>query len=375
MEAAGGGIKGAETGVAAASACAVDRAKEQGVVARPAPLPPSDPGPAGSPIVSDSGRPRERRETANAFVYAFVFFSRQVHNLFFFFLGAQAAQCQNMPATTRAATGARPPDCLASAVARLAALPQINHRPVSQRGEAAVLVALFPAGPASTPHVLLTRRPATLSSHAGEVCLPGGRSDASDGGDPALTALREAREEVGLESGRVVRVLGTRPPVLSKHLLSVTPVMAELWATREEVDGGLQSRLGLTLNPAEVEAAFAVPLSIFVDGPSSSPTLTSCAHSFRDARFGSHRAAPPFRLHFFDVVPTEECGGRGAPFIVWGLTAGVLIEVAALALGRQPAFQAGPDAAPGLAFDRIWAGKDGRPTVREVEVEEAEEAA
>ena len=85
VEAAGGGIKGAETGVAAASACAVDRAKEQGVVARPAPLPPSDPGPGGSPIVSDSGRPRERRETANAFVYAFVFFSR--HNLFFFFSG------------------------------------------------------------------------------------------------------------------------------------------------------------------------------------------------------------------------------------------------------------------------------------------------
>ena len=281
-----------------------------------------------------------------------------------------------MPASTRAAASARPPDCMPTTVARLAALPPTAHHPVSQRGAAAVLVALFPAGPAATPHVLLTRRLATLSSHAGEVCLPGGRQDAADGGDDVVTALREAQEEVGLDAGRVA-VLGTRPPVLSKHLLSVTPVVATVQAGGDEGDGDLAARLGLALNPDEVDAAFAVPLSIFVDGTPAAmpgPTLAACSYSFRDARFGPGRAAPPFRLHFFEVVPSAACGGRpdGAAFTVWGLTAGVLIEVAAAALGRPPSFQAGPDAAPGLVYDRIWVGEGGVPAVREAEEGEGE---
>ena len=56
---------------------------------------------------------------------------------------------------------------------------------------------------------------------AGEVCLPGGKRDADDTSNVA-TALREAREEIGLDAANV-RVIGCLQPFLSKHLLSVGP--------------------------------------------------------------------------------------------------------------------------------------------------------
>ncbi len=61
--------------------------------------------------------------------------------------------------------------------------------------QAAVLIPLTER--AGQMHVLLTRRAATLSNHAGEWSFPGGRSDSEDA-SPLDAALREAREEVDL---------------------------------------------------------------------------------------------------------------------------------------------------------------------------------
>ncbi|AWB96762.1 coenzyme A pyrophosphatase [Agromyces badenianii] len=77
--------------------------------------------------------------------------------------------------------------------------------------------------------VLLLRRAATLSSHAGQIAFPGGRLEASDDG-PIAAAIREAREETGVDPAGV-EPLGTLPPMpvpVSNHL--VTPVPA--WWTR-----------------------------------------------------------------------------------------------------------------------------------------------
>lgn len=63
-----------------------------------------------------------------------------------------------------------------------------------------------------------------MRKHAGEVCFPGGKREPGDQDDVA-TALREAQEELGIDPG-CVDVVVTMPPVLSKHLLSVTPVVA-----------------------------------------------------------------------------------------------------------------------------------------------------
>ena len=73
--------------------------------------------------------------------------------------------------------------------------------------------------------VLLLARATTLRSHAGQVAFPGGRADPGDDG-PVDTALREAREETGLDTAGV-DILGSLAPLplaYSRHL--VTPVLA-----------------------------------------------------------------------------------------------------------------------------------------------------
>ncbi|GAA1344123.1 NUDIX hydrolase [Arthrobacter roseus] len=81
--------------------------------------------------------------------------------------------------------------------------------------------------------VLLVERAGTLSSHAGQVAFPGGRMDEGDAG-PVDAALREAREETGLDPAGV-EVLGTFPGLplpVSNHV--VIPVLA-WWAAPSPV--------------------------------------------------------------------------------------------------------------------------------------------
>lgn len=87
---------------------------------------------------------------------------------------------------------------------------------------------------------------------AGEVCLPGGKRDASD---PTArhTALREAHEELGLPPHTVQPLCNLRP-VLSKHFLSVTPVVARL-----------DSSFVPCPNANEVQAVFNAPLRMFLE--------------------------------------------------------------------------------------------------------------
>ena len=73
-----------------------------------------------------------------------------------------------------------------------------------QRG-ASVLMLLVMRG---EWQVILTQRPETMPSHAGQIAFPGGKREA---GESALqAALRETEEEVGLTSSDIT-VLGRLP--------------------------------------------------------------------------------------------------------------------------------------------------------------------
>ncbi len=113
--------------------------------------------------------------------------------------------------------------------------------------EAAVLVPLFLKD--GEPHVLLTKRPANLSRHAGQVSFPGGRVEPADGNSLAA-ALREAEEEVGLAPAEV-KVLGQ----LSEVLVLVSAFRLTPWVASVPYPYPYRP------SPEEVEAILHVPLS------------------------------------------------------------------------------------------------------------------
>jgi len=102
------------------------------------------------------------------------------------------------------------------------------------------------------PTVLLTQRPAHMSTHAGQIAFAGGKCDEGDA-DAAATALREAHEEVGLEA-HYVQVLGTLPEYVTGSAFYVTPVVALI-----------SPAMTLHLNTHEVSDAFEVPLAFLMN--------------------------------------------------------------------------------------------------------------
>ncbi|MCO5591014.1 hypothetical protein L7F22_044990 [Adiantum nelumboides] len=173
--------------------------------------------------------------------------------------------------------------------------------------KAAVLICLF-HGEAGDIRVLLTRRAKSLSSHSGEVALPGGKRDKEDANN-AETALREAQEEIGLDSS-VVRVVTYLEPFLSKHLLRVTPVVAVL------LD---KSKLSLSPNSGEVDAIFDAPLDMF---------LKEQNHRCKEQEWMGFA----YRVHYFDYESSTE------RYLIWGLTASILIRCASIIYMRSPEF-------------------------------------
>lgn len=119
----------------------------------------------------------------------------------------------------------------------------------------AVLVLIFP-DESGEARVLLTARPEADIRHAGQVAFPGGATDAEDADDVA-TALREAREEVGLDPAEAgVEVVGALDPVvIPVSGFRLVPVLA--LAAR---------RPALTPDPREVLAVFDAPVERFLPG-------------------------------------------------------------------------------------------------------------
>ncbi|VWD00060.1 DNA mismatch repair protein MutT [Burkholderia aenigmatica] len=157
---------------------------------------------------------------------------------------------------------------------------------------AAVLVPLVARESGLT--MLLTQRADHLNDHAGQISFPGGCREPFDR-DATATALREAKEEIGLAAERV-EILGALPDYLTGTGFCVAPVV-----------GIVHPPFTVQADTFEVAEIFEVPLA-FLMNPAN--------HQVRVFRWEGGE-----RRFFAMPYPNGEPGGH---YFIWGATAGML---------------------------------------------------
>ena len=179
-------------------------------------------------------------------------------------------------------------------------IPEYSVEKKFENRQPAAAAVLIPLVMRDELMLLLTQRTTNLSTHSGQIALPGGRTDDTDT-DSADTALREAMEEIGLPRGHT-EVLGALPVYVTGTAFSITPVVAL-------VTPGFV----LQPNPVEVADVFEVPLAY----------LMNPANHRRHALEFDGITREWLSMPYLDVAVRQEDGQLKERFI-WGATAGML---------------------------------------------------
>ncbi|HXN56862.1 MAG TPA: CoA pyrophosphatase [Myxococcales bacterium] len=169
---------------------------------------------------------------------------------------------------------------------------------------AAVLVPLLPREDAV--ELLFTSRSAELKTHAGQVSFPGGSIESGE--TPREAALREAREEVGLDSAHVevIGELDECPTFVAGYVITPVVGIVQPWAFTAA------GRYPWNPSPAEVAALHELPLIGFED-----PANLKVEYG--------ERGGVRFEIFWYTVSGT----------VVWGATARIVHQLVELA-ARPP---------------------------------------
>ena len=155
-----------------------------------------------------------------------------------------------------------------------------------------VLIFLYPSFPSVRVKMVLILRPSYNGIHGGQISLPGGKHELSDA-DMSVTALRETKEEIGIDSGEVSIIGELSTLYIPPSNYIVYPFV------------GFSSRVpGFTPHPKEVEKIIEIHLEDLLDEKNIRKKKISLKN-------GIHILAPCF------VIDGN---------IIWGATAMILNE-------------------------------------------------
>jgi len=157
-------------------------------------------------------------------------------------------------------------------------------------------------GPPPDTDLLVTVRASTLRNHSGQAAFPGGVSDPEDDG-PVSTALREAREETGVDTDRLSPLAVLDRMFIPPTGFHVVPVLAY------SPDPGPVR----VVDPKEAAIVARVPLRAFIN-PENRLMV------YREANT-SRFAGPAFLLN---------------QMLVWGFTGQVISAILDVAGWAQP---------------------------------------
>ena len=143
--------------------------------------------------------------------------------------------------------------------------------------------------------IILTKRPDKLKDHAGQISFPGGKIEKMDS-SPIDTALREAKEEIGLHS-KNVRVIGNLDVYITGTGYRIMPIVCLV-----------SDYSSLKINKNEVDEVFFLPLKFLMD--SSNHKIEIATYEVDNKKYD----------YDYYVLPYKD-------YHIWGATAGMLINL------------------------------------------------